>query len=42
MTDFQAALGCSQAKSYKENLKRRKEIAKKYNVIVLADEIYAE
>tara|TARA_B110000971_G_scaffold221989_1_gene272295 strand:- start:8222 stop:9337 length:1116 start_codon:yes stop_codon:yes gene_type:complete len=30
MTDFQAALGCSQAKSYKENLKRRKEIAKKY------------
>ena len=30
MTDFQAALGWSQAKSYKENLKRRKEIAKRY------------
>ena len=30
MTDFQAALGYSQAKSYKKNLIRRKTIAKKY------------
>ena len=30
MTDFQAALGYSQIKKYKSNLKRRKEIAKRY------------
>ena len=30
MTDFQAALGYSQIKKYKNNLKRRKEIAKRY------------
>ena len=30
MTDFQAAMGYNQLKEYKKNLKRRKEIAKRY------------
>ena len=34
MTDFQAAMGFNQIKSYKQNLTRRREIAKRYTKLL--------